>query len=359
MTKKLVAFFCLSSFCVGGYATMEHVYVAILAGGKGERLWPLSTIERPKPLLPFINGETLLDQTIQRALPLVDSPQNICIVAGGGLETLIQQEVGDRIGLMITEPCGRNTAAAVLLAVEKIYKRDPDALVVFLSADHFIPDAEPFQVMMRQAVEYALQHQKIAIFGLKPQYPATGYGYIQTGASEGKGFIVDAFHEKPDLEQAQTYLKQSNMFWNLGLFAAQARVWRAEFSTHAPEIFGAMQRYLDGSGSYQDITSISVDYALMEKSKNIVMFGGNFAWYDVGNVHAFLSLKKEYAGQYQDVINIQAQNNLAQTKKKIVACIGVSDLCVVETDDVLLIVHHDKVELVKQALSKVHEMEKR
>lgn len=347
------------SFCVGGYASMEHVYVAILAGGKGERLWPLSTVKRPKPLLPFINEETLLDQTIKRALPLVQSQDNICIVAGGGLETLIEQEVGDRIGSIIVEPCGRNTAAAVLLTVEQIYKKDPHALIVFLSADHFIPDALPFQAMMRQAIEYTMQHQKIAIFGLKPQYPATGYGYIQTGSVEDKGFIVNAFHEKPDLEQAQKYLVQSNMFWNLGLFAAQARVWRAEFSTHAPEIFGAMQRYFDGSGSYQDITNISVDYALMEKSKNIVMFAGDFAWYDVGNVHAFLSLQKEHTGNAQDVINIQAQNNLAQTKKKIVACIGVSDLCVVETDDVLLIVHNEKAELVKQALSKVHELEKR
>lgn len=359
MTRKLVAFLCLSSFFGEGYTTMEHVYVAILAGGKGERLWPLSTVDRPKPLLPFINGETLLDQTIQRASSLVDSPNNICIVAGAGLETLIQQEVGDRIGFMVTEPCGRNTAAAVLLAVEHIYQRDPDALVLFLSADHFIPDPVPFHAMMQQAIDYTMRNKKIAIFGLKPQYPATGYGYIQTGAAAEQGFIVDAFHEKPDLEQAQKYVTQSNMFWNLGLFAAQVRVWRDEFSTYSSDIFSGMQRYLDGSGSYQDITSISVDYALMEKSKNTVMFGGNFAWYDVGNMYAFLSLQKTYGGQYQDVINIQAENNLAQTKKKIVACIGVSDVCVVETDDVLLIVHHDKVELVKQALGKVHEMEKR
>jgi mannose-1-phosphate guanylyltransferase/mannose-6-phosphate isomerase len=359
MTRKLVAFLCLSSFFGEGYTTMEHVYVAILAGGKGERLWPLSTVDRPKPLLPFINGETLLDQTIQRALPLVDSPKNICIVAGAGLEALIQKEVGDRIGFMITEPCGRNTAAAVLLAVEQIYRRDPDALVLFLSADHFIPDPVPFQAMMRHAIDYTKQHQKIAIFGLKPQFPATGYGYIQTGVPEEQGFIVDAFHEKPDLEQAQKYVKQSNMFWNLGLFAAQASVWRAEFSANSPEIFAGMQRYLDGNGSYQDITSISVDYALMEKSKNIVMFGGNFAWYDVGNLHAFLSLKKIYGGQYQDVINIQAQNNLAQTKKKIVACIGVSNICIIETADVLVIAHNDEVERVKQALGKVNEMEAR
>ena len=338
---------------------MNHVYFGILAGGSGERLWPLSKKNRPKQLLPFLENKSLLQHTIERVKLVTDLKENIFVITNQEQKALIEKDAQDSIGFVLAEPCGRNTAPAILWAAQTIYKKDPKAIIVFLTADHFVPEPEKFNLVICKAVNYIAHHNKIAIFGLTPTYAATGYGYIQASFTEknGKGwFPVKAFHEKPHQELAFRYLSEDDMFWNMGVFAGQASTFIAEFEKHAPDVFTAMQKFIANKGIYNDIPSISVDYAIMEKSNNTIIFPADFEWHDVGNIHTFLKLQKKYATkQNETIIEIDASNNYIKTNKKIVACIGIKNLCIVETEDTLLIARNDKVEEVKKILGKVKE----
>lgn len=340
--------------------TMNHVYFGILAGGSGERLWPLSKKNRPKQLLPFLENKSLLQHTIERINLVTDFKENIFVVTNQEQKTLIEQDVQDSIGFVLAEPCGRNTAPAILWAAQTIYNKDPRATIVFLTADHFVPEPEKFNYVISKAVNYIAHHNKIAIFGLTPTYAATGYGYIQASLAEkknGKGWYpVKAFHEKPHQELAFKYLSEDDMFWNMGVFAGQASTFISEFEKHAPDVFNTMEKFMKEEGSYSDVPKISVDYAIMEKSNNTIIFPADFEWYDVGNIHTFLKLQKKYKTQQKEtILEIDASNNFIKTNKKIVACIGIKNLCIVETKDTLLITRNDKVEEVKKILGKVKE----
>lgn len=338
---------------------MKHLYAVILAGGSGERLWPLSRKQQPKQLIPFLNGKSLLEQTIDRVLPLVENKLHIVVVTNQAQEPLIKSLVGDQVGMIIAEPTARNTGPAILLACHKIMQEDNEALVLVLPSDAFIPDLKAFAQAIKPALEYAVQSKNIAVFGLTPTAPATGYGYIQADTQkmiEGGGFSVAKFHEKPDRVRAEKYMQQGNMYWNIGIFAARVHVFIEEFKTCAPEIADAVQRYMVNAGFYEDAPSISIDYAVMEKSFHVVVFPVNFVWNDVGNLRVFLELQGLHtSGQpgSVEVLSLDGMNNLAKTNKKIVACIGVSDLCIVETEDVLLIVKKDRAEDVKKILAQV------
>jgi len=339
---------------------MKHLYAVILAGGNGERLWPLSRRQQPKQLIPFLNGKSLLEQTIDRVLPLVENKSHIIVVTSQEQAPLIEALVGNQVGMIIAEPVARNTGPAILLACHKIMQEDHEAFMVVLPSDAFIPDNQAFIQAINPALEYISQSKKIAVFGLAPTYPATGYGYIQADTEQKigvlDGYVVARFYEKPDHVRAQGYLQQGNMYWNIGIFAAHVQVFIEEFKACAPEIADAVQRYASNVGLYQDAPSISIDYAVMEKSFHVVVFPVHFAWNDVGNLRVFLELQAMHASAQQAnaaVVSLDGTNNLAKTNKKIVACIGVSDLCIVETEDVLLIVQKDRAEDVKKLLAQV------
>ncbi len=346
---------------------MKNVYFGILAGGSGKRLWPLSNKQQPKQLLPFVNNKSLLQQTVERVSRTAVRRENIFVITSKEQEQLIKNSVGDQIGFVLSEPCGRNTGPAILLGCHTIVQKDPGAIVFFLPADHFIPDPDMFNNTLVRAITYIQKHDSIALFGLKPTCAATGYGYIQTQErfpvleqkNMGQTCVpVSKFHEKPDQRTAQEYLARNDMFWNIGVFGARAKIFINEFKSCATELSQAMHEFLKSKRDYSTLPNISVDYAVMEKSKHTVLFPAHFEWHDVGNLHTFLSLKEKYSHQDNTVntcapiINIGGARNLASTCKKTIACIGVSDLCIVETDDVLLIVKKDKAELVKNLLDK-------
>lgn len=337
---------------------MTTVYAGIMAGGVGTRLWPLSNKNRPKQLIPFLHNSSLLDQAIERVMPIATTPETIFVVTSCEQELLINNAVGNNIGFIVSEPEGRNTAPALLLGCYRVFQKDPNAVIVFLPADHFIPDVQSFAAIVNQAIAYVTAHNKIALFGLKPRNAATGYGYIQTNPTRHDDvcFSVAKFHEKPTLAVAQEYAHRDDMLWNMGIFVAKVSTFLQEFTTCAPLLDLAMQAYLSGACAYADLENISVDYAVMEKSHNTVVFAADLEWYDVGNVYTFLQLKETYAHDNVAVINVDATGNMAFSKKKFVACIGVDDLCIVETDDALLIVKKDKAELVKQVSVKINEL---
>jgi mannose-1-phosphate guanylyltransferase len=338
----------------------DHVYFVILAGGSGERLWPLSKKDRPKQLLPFLGKTSLLEQVIDRIKPLAQSKEHIIVVTNAEHEQIINDMIGDQIGAILTEPVGRNTGPAVARVCLELQKKDPDARVVILPADHFIPEKHKFYQVLDPALDYAAQHEQIVLFGLVPTFAATGYGYIQAGterkAEQHESFNVVRFHEKPERVLAESYLARSDMFWNIGIFIARASVFIREFTQHAPELVAGVNLFMQGACLYQDLPNISIDYAVMEKSKNITVFVADFEWHDVGNLNTFLSIKSRYApNDPLQIISIDEHDNLVSSDKKIIALIGVHDLCIVQTDDVIVVAARDRVESVKQVLGKLKE----
>jgi mannose-1-phosphate guanylyltransferase len=332
---------------------MNNAHFVILAGGSGQRLWPLSTKACPKHLIPFIGQRSLLQQTIDRILPLTASRKNIWVITNDSQLNKIKDHLDQEINI-ISEPAARNTAPAILFTCHKIKEVDTNASITILPADHFIPDQQGFLRDISQILDFVENNNKIVTIGIIPTFSATGYGYIQAGASLEKNvYIAEKFHEKPDLEKANQYLKQKNMFWNGGIFVGKLNVFMNEFENNAPRLYSDMNKFFEKGIGYCDLDNISIDYAVMEKSQNIVVVPASFEWSDVGNLNVFLSLQQKHQKCSTEIINIGGQNNLVNASKKIIVFIGLSDLCVVETDDVILISKKDDVENVKKALSQV------
>ncbi len=341
---------------------MKDAYFLILAGGAGERLWPLSSYLKPKQLIPFVNGTSLLEQTLQRIQSMAKNKNHIMVSTNAELQDSIKRVVGKQ-GVVTTEPVGRNTAPAILLNCLEIYEKNDDAVVVVLPSDHFIPETEKFVGMLWAAISYASCFDNIVLLGIKPTQPATGFGYIQYNA---EGFVpgwtcfpVQKFHEKPSKDVAQEYVQRNDMLWNSGIFVARAKVFLDHCQQHAPDVWQAMEAYRKNELSYEQIPSISIDHAVMEKSTQVVVFPATFGWHDVGTLPAFMTLKAAYEKESAaQVINVEATNNIACTTKKVVAFVGVDNLCVVETEESLLVVAQDRVEAVRSVSTAIKGQEK-
>lgn len=339
----------------------QHVYCVILAGGNGERLWPLSRSQLPKQLLAVGGERTLLDQAIDRVTGLVPTT-NIVISTTEQHAEHIAYVVGDRVGTIMIEPGSRNTGPAILYCCMEIYRHDPEAVVVFLPADPFIPHEVSFAEILTRAINFASTHDEITLLGVKPSYPATGYGYIEydqcAQAIVNDGLMpVKKFHEKPTYEAAQKYVAAGTMLWNTGMFCAKASIFLEEYEHHAPAMFTAMKEFMQGIGHYEDIASDSIDYAIMEKSTRISVLPVDFPWCDVGNIEVFLSLKKQVAGQHENIMCIDAADNLVDAPGKLVALVGIDNICIVDTGDVLLIVKKNEAEKVKQIVKLLKQMQ--
>jgi mannose-1-phosphate guanylyltransferase len=337
----------------------EHRYCVILAGGNGERLWPFSRNSLPKQLLPVGCQQTLLEQAINRVTGLVERDR-IWISTTQHHAPRISESVGSNVGTILPEPASRNTAPAILLCCLKIYEQDPQAIIAFLPADPYIPANSSFPEFLEHAFDYAGKHDRIALFGLRPRYPATGYGYIEFDPQENPQhnalYQVKKFREKPSLEVAQEYVAAGNMLWNASIFCGHVQVFLQEFKDHAPQIYEGVDAYINHHGRYEDVVSDSIDYAVMEKSSRISVLPVDFPWCDVGNIEIFLSLKNSALAS-EPLITIDAKNNLVDVPNKLVALIGVDDLCVVDTGDALLVVKRQEAEKVKYVVKKLKDMQ--
>ncbi|MFA6263067.1 MAG: mannose-1-phosphate guanylyltransferase [Candidatus Babeliales bacterium] len=334
---------------------MKDIYCVILAGGAGERLWPLSSYVRPKQLIPFINGSSLLEQTVQRVQAVVKNKNHLMVMTHAELQEPIKKMVGKQ-ATVFTEPVGRNTGSAILLSCLEIYDKNEDAVVVVMPSDHFIPEYEKFSSLLLAAAAFASCYDQLVLLGIKPTTPATGYGYVRYKTELMPGwacFPVQKFHEKPDKEQAQRYLEQGDMLWNSGIFVGRVKVFLDQFQLWAPELWSAVAAYRANQCAYDQVPSISIDHAVLEKSDKIVIFPAHFEWHDVGTLPTFLMLKAQHEKESTatKVINVDATNNMACAIKKVVAFVGVDNLCVVETDEALLVVAHDRVESVRDVSS--------
>lgn len=345
---------------------MKNVKFLILCGGGGERLWPLSRKNRPKQFISFLNGKSLLEQTIARISPLTKEKSNIGVITNCRQKQQLLNLVENKIGFVIDEPECRNTAPAILYSCFKILENNQNDVAVFLPADSFVVDDEKYRKYLQQAVDYAFSHDKIIMLGLMPTRPSVSYGYIQVNSEKNsrvdcnKFYDVLHFHEKPNAEKAKSYMQQGDMFWNIGVFVGKVSVFLNEFKGCSPEFFSLMQEFLNGKISYADLTNISIDYAVMEKSKNISVLTCDFEWDDIGNLDVFLKIQNRFSQNQTKVINIDGERNLARflpekEGEKLVAFIGLSDVCLVQDKDIILVARRDEIEKVKKVLAKIRE----
>lgn len=350
----------------------------IMAGGSGTRFWPLSRKKRPKQFLPIISEKTMIEETVDRLSPLIPLDK-IFTIAGRRQTETIRSLVPDlpEANLLI-EPQGKNTAPSLILATARIYLQNPEAVVAALPADHLISEPSVLLKKLEAGALAAFRQERLITFGIPPSYPATGYGYIQflrenpLRIKEEDFFEVQEFKEKPDLEKAQSFLKQGNYFWNSGMFIWKSSVFAQKFEQHAPEMHIYWERILKALKEddetqihviFDEIPSISIDYTLMEKAKGVMMGEGNFGWSDVGAWSSLLDIwpldEKGNALRGENIV-LDTESCLLYNPKKFTALIGVKDLVVVDTEDALLICHKEldqRVKEVVETLKKKHRKE--
>ena len=317
----------------------SNLYCVIVAGGRGERLWPYSTSERPKQLIPFLSNKSLLEQTVDRCTLLTE---HIWVVTTAEHAKPIQNIVGSTIEQILIEPVLRNTAPAVLYACLAIHRQDPCAQVVILPADHHIPDVVACTKSLQNALRFTATSDALCLLGKKPKHAATSYGYIEISEQPSQKitniFPVQRFHEKPDAARAQHYVLDGNLYWNLGMVVGKVSSFLAEGRRHASQIVELLERYHETSDPllYAQLPVISFDHAVLEHSTAIALLPIYFEWHDVGTIETFMKMKQQ-AQATSSVIEYEAHGNLVDVSHKKVFLAGVHDLCVIEIDDLLVI----------------------
>ena len=358
-------------------------YIIIMAGGRGERFWPVSREKTPKQLITLLGNQSFLQETVDRVLPIVPL-ENILIITNLAQAPEVRKQLPELpITNVIAEPCGRDTCAAIAFGAALVGQRNPRAVMSVLPADHVIQDHKTFQRTLRDCFDLAAQKQVLVTIGIRPTEPATGYGYIKAGnaldaAPKGKKgqttfWRVDKFVEKPNLTKARRFLKSGHYRWNAGMFVWSVDTVVKAFETHQPEMAEACQRWRQVAGSpkklaallrkdYPTVTRISIDFALMEKAGNTVVADGSFDWDDLGSWTALeRHLKPDVQGNRHqaDLVQIDSSNNIifdARTQRRsTITLVGMRDCIVVQTDDACMVAaksHGQQIkDLVKQLAS--------
>ena len=329
----------------------------IMAGGSGTRLWPLSRAAHPKQFLRLHGEDTMLQATVKRLSGLdIQASITICNEEHRFFVAEQLREI-DKLGSIILEPVGRNTAPAIALAALAV-KDDP--LLLVLAADHVIQDEAAFREAVIRAIPLA-EAGKLVTFGIVPSEPHTGYGYIKRGKDIGEGFEVDAFVEKPSSDVAQDYFSLGDYYWNSGMFLFRASNYLEELKKFRPDILEQCQGSVMDVKTDLDFLRIdkdmfescpaeSVDYAVMEKTSHAVVVPMDAGWSDIGSWSSLWDIsEKDSEGNstHGDVILHNTQNSYVRSDNKLVAVIGVDDLVVVSTKDALMVAHKDSVQDVK------------
>jgi len=331
-----------------------------MAGGVGARFWPASRAARPKQMADLFGEGPMLTMTSDRLLPLAAVERQL-VVTG----EILRAPIADALpGLppenILAEPVGRNTAAAVGWAALHVAERDPQAVLAVVPADQYIADIAGYQETAARAAAAARDGDAIVTLGIPPTRPETGYGYIERGAELSSGlFDVSAFREKPDRDTALAYLADGGYLWNAGMFFMPASLALRELERFEPELLAGL-RTLVGEAPrpitevYPTLKSISIDYAVMERSDRVRVIPGDFGWSDVGSWEALF----EHRGDGEsfssgDVIELDGAGNVLFAQDGLVATVGVSDLVVVHTSDATLVVHRDQSQRVREVVDRL------
>src|SRR3990167_4110762 len=347
---------------------LDRLFIFIMAGGSGERFWPLSRTRTPKHLLQLLGEKTLLEQTLRRFEGIVPPERIFVLTNSAQRETTLEAIPFHPQQNIIAEPAKRDTAPAAALATALALRQHPEALVALFPADAMIHDIETFRSQIMEAVAMAARNSALLTFSIKPSYPATGFGYLYLGEkistnNKEKTFFrhVAKFVENPPLSKAQQFFTSGHHGWNGGMFLWQAISFLAECERQQPTLASFIKALAETPTpeefihqNFPTLPKISIDYAIMEQAKQVVAAIAEFDWDDVGS---WTSLPKHLGIDAQgntvrssanSIIIHEAINNVVVSEGKMIALCGVQDLIIVQTGDSILICHRDAVEKIKQ-----------
>ena len=344
------------------------IHSVIMAGGKGERFWPKSREKTPKQLLAVTGEKTMIEETVDR-ISLFTEMDDIFIVTNEvqaeGVRQVLPGLPDDNV---ITEPCGRNTAACIALAAA--YIEDDESVMVVLPADHVIHDMKSFSILIKDISILAQKEDALFTIGIKPTYPATGYGYINTGAEyitdlSAKVSIVNGFKEKPDFDRAKKFFDSGEYLWNSGIFIWRKKVFIECVKKYMPELYKGYLKIAENikkpnlkeiiNEVYPALPNISVDYGIMEKAEHVIVAESTFDWDDVGSWDAIANhFTPDSNGNIakNKFISVDTTNCIIDSDK-LVAAVGVDNLIVVQTDDALLICPKSRAQDVKKIVQQL------
>lgn len=356
-----------------------------MAGGSGTRFWPLSREKMPKQLLKIGAEDTLIQETVKRVLPLIKR-EDIFVVTNHGLADAVNTQLSAKFGgswdsSFILEPEAKNTAPALGLAALHLNRIDPKGIMVVFSADHSIRKADEFLSLLRKAGSAATDDYLVTL-GVKPDRPETGYGYIKAGDQIAHGSLlvadgenkaeickVEAFVEKPNIDTAREYLRKGNYYWNSGIFIWKTSALLREIEKHAPSLHKGLMEIQKNIGTDKEtevisqvftrLESISIDYAVMEKTDRAAVIPADIGWSDVGSWTALDDVSERDASGnviVGNVIDIGSRDSIVYAEKRLVATIGLKDMVVVDTPDATLVCSKDQAQDVKKV---VEELKKR
>jgi mannose-1-phosphate guanylyltransferase len=348
------------------------LHVVIMAGGSGTRFWPQSRKRLPKQFLQIGTERTLIQETAARCGPLIDDSR-LWVVAGSVHAAETARQLPDLpVDQILIEPCARNTAPCIGLAAIRLLAADPEAVMLVVPADHVISPDEAFQKSVRQAVQFVEAHpDSFVLFGVQPDHPATGFGYIHRAAepmSAATGvYPVAAFKEKPDPLTAAEYVASADYLWNCGIFVWKARAVLDALAQFQPELFAGLKRLQAAIGSdewadalaaeFPKLPSISIDYAVLEHASNVFVLPAAFAWDDVGSWHAVSRLRpQDDDGNTIDGLHCGVDTDnciIRSTDDHLVTTIGVKDLIIVHTPEATLVADQKDEAAIKKLLAEL------
>ena len=343
------------------------IFPAIMCGGSGTRLWPLSRALFPKQFLPLVNDTSMLQDTLLRLPKSCSEPVFICNEDHRFLVAEQVRQLSQEQSTILLEPEGRNTAPAVALAAINALAKDKEAMLLVLAADHVIKDVETFQQVIAKA-SIAAEQGKLVTFGIVPTHAETGYGYIKKGNELNDSiFDVAQFVEKPDKLTAENYLESGEYLWNSGMFLFKASRYLEELAKHRLDILEHCQqamtdveRDLDflrpNKADFLACANESIDYAVMEKTDSAVVIPLDAGWSDVGSYSALWEVCEQNADNNVlkgDIIAQQTTNSYIHTQNKLIATVGVDNLVIIDTPDAVLVANKDKVQEVKQIVEQL------
>lgn len=347
------------------------IYTVIMAGGIGSRFWPMSRQARPKQFLNVLGNATLIQNTMARMQGLVPPEHTFVVTHERYVEQTRDQLPTIPEENILAEPIARNTAPCIAFAAVTLLKRDPDATMIVVPADHVIGNVRRFQDVLRVAVDKAQEEGALVTVGIKPTHPATGYGYVQVNHSgeidfeDLSPYPVRTFAEKPDEATAERFLDSGDFLWNSGMF-----IWRADtilnrIEQYLPDAYRAFVPLLENRNghvdavrqAYEQSPRISIDYGVMERADKVFVVPGDFGWSDVGDWRAVYDLsEKDQHGNvlHNHALVHDASRCYVQAGDRLVVLVGVHDLAVVDTEDALLICHRASTQRVKNVVDYLH-----
>ncbi len=353
------------------------IYAAILAGGRGERLWPKSRIKTPKHLLPIVGKKTMIQQTVDRLDGFIKK-ENIYVITDEVQKEIILQQIPDLSpDNVIAEPFGRNTAACVALAATYIVKKNPDVVMISFHSDHVIKEVDIFQRILKDCCTVAEKFDGLVTIGIAPDKPDTGYGYIHVDEQlkcdcKTPFWKVESFKEKPDWETAKRYFESGEYFWNSGIFIWKVSIIFEAMKKYMPELHSGCLEIMEAIGTtqekkiiekvYSGLEKIPIDTGVMEKADNVYVAKGEFTWDDVGT---WASIENHFDADENGNVVLGAHLGI-DTKNcifvggddSLIASIGVSDIIVVRTDDAVLICPKNRAQDVKKLVAKLKDDKK-